>query len=74
MNISRVLVANRGEIAVRVIKACRALGLESVAACSEADADSMAAQMADSAVTIGPPPPAESYLDNDAVLDRKSVE
>ena len=68
MNISRVLVANRGEIAVRVIKACRALGLESVAACSEADADSMAAQMADSAVTIGPPPPAESYLDIDAVL------
>ena len=68
MNISRVFVANRGEIAVRVIKACRALGIESVAACSEADADSMAAQMADSAVTIGPPPPAESYLDIDAVL------
>ncbi len=68
MNISRVFVANRGEIAVRVIKACRALGLESVAACSEADTDSMAAQMADSAVNIGPPPPAESYLDIDAVL------
>ena len=68
MNISRVFVANRGEIAVRVIKACRALGLESVAACSEADADSMAAALADSKVIIGPAPPAESYLDIDAVL------
>ncbi len=68
MNISRVLVANRGEIAVRVIKACRALGIESVAACSEADADSMAAALADSKVIIGPAPPAESYLDLDAVL------
>ncbi len=68
MNISRVFVANRGEIAVRVIKACRALGIESVAAVSEADADGMAARMADAAVTIGPPSPAESYLDIDAVL------
>ena len=68
MNISRVFVANRGEIAVRVIKACRALGIESVAAVSEADAGGMAASMADSAVTIGPPSPAESYLNIDAVL------
>ena len=68
MNISRVFVANRGEIAVRVIKACRALGIESVAAVSEADADGMAASIADFAVTIGPPPPAESYLNIDAVM------
>ena len=64
----RVLVANRGEIAVRVVRACRALGLESVVAVSEADRDSMAAQMADRAVCIGPAKPALSYLNRDAVL------
>ena len=68
MSISRVFVANRGEIAVRVIKACKSLGVEVVAAVSEADADSMAAQLADDVVTIGPAPPAESYLNIEAVL------
>ena len=64
-NISRVLVANRGEIAVRIIKACRDLGIESVAAVSEADQDSMAAKIADRVICIGPPRPTDSYLKAD---------
>ena len=66
--ISRVLVANRGEIAVRIIKACRELGIESVAAVSEADKDSMAARMADRVICIGPSRPTESYLRADIIL------
>lgn len=62
MNITRVLVANRGEIAIRVIKACRALGIESVAAVSQADRESLPARMADRAVCIGPARSSESYL------------
>ncbi len=60
--ISRVFVANRGEIAVRILRSCRALGIESVVAVSEADKESLPAQMADRAVCIGPPSPMESYL------------
>lgn len=60
--ISRVLVANRGEIAVRVLRACRDLGIESVVAVSEADKRSLPAKMADRVVCIGPPSPMESYL------------
>ncbi|HSK31058.1 MAG TPA: acetyl-CoA carboxylase biotin carboxylase subunit [Candidatus Limnocylindria bacterium] len=62
MSVTRVLVANRGEIAVRVIRACRSLGIESVAAVSDADRESMAAQMANRAVCIGPARSADSYL------------
>src|SRR5438552_17884132 len=58
----RVLVANRGEIAVRVVRACFDEGLESVVAVSEADRDSLAACMADRAVVIGPAPAAAGYL------------
>jgi len=68
MNIGRVLVANRGEIAVRIIKACRELGIGSVAAVSEADRESLPAKMADRAVCIGPPRPADSYLKIDALI------
>ena len=58
----RVLVANRGEIACRILHTCKRLGLATVAVHSEADAQAMHAQMADQAVPIGPSPPAESYL------------
>jgi acetyl-CoA carboxylase biotin carboxylase subunit len=65
----RILIANRGEIAVRIIRACRELGLESVAVYSDADARALHVSLADRAVRIGPPPPAQSYLSMDAVLD-----
>ncbi len=64
----RVLVANRGEIAVRIIRACIDEGIESVAVVSDADRDSMAAELADRVVCIGPGPSPESYLDIDRIL------
>ena len=67
-DISRVFIANRGEIAVRIIKACKALGVESVLAVSEADRESMAARMADRVVCIGPSRAQESYLKIDTIV------
>jgi propionyl-CoA carboxylase alpha chain len=58
----RILIANRGEIACRIIKTARKLGIETVAVYSEADRDALHVAMADSAVAIGPPPASESYL------------
>ena len=58
----RILIANRGEIACRIIKTARKMGIETVAVYSEADRDALHVAMADSAVAIGPPPAAESYL------------
>ena len=68
MGISRVLVANRGEIALRVIKACRALGIESVLAVSEADRESLPAKMSDHIVCIGPARATDSYLKVEALI------
>ena len=63
MGLTRVLVANRGEIAVRIIRACFDEGIEAVLAVSEADRDTLGAQLADRTICIGPASPAESYLD-----------
>ena len=66
--IRRLFVANRGEIAVRIIKACRKLGVETVVGVSEADRDSLASRSADFAVCIGPAPASKSYLDMAGVV------
>ena len=64
----RILIANRGEIALRVIRACREMGVETVAVYSTADKESLHAQLATKAVCIGPPKAADSYLNQTAVL------
>jgi acetyl-CoA carboxylase biotin carboxylase subunit len=68
VSVNRVLIANRGEIAVRIARACHALGIESVLACSEVDRASLAATLVDRVVCIGPAPASQSYLDLDAVV------
>ena len=64
----KVLIANRGEIALRILRACREMGIQTVAVFSEADANAMHVKMADEAYCIGPAPSAESYLQMDRIL------
>jgi len=69
----RILIANRGEIALRVIRACRELGVESVAVYSEADRDNAYLKLADEAICIGPAHPAESYLNVARIISAAEV-
>ena len=66
--IKKVLIANRGEIAVRIIRACRDMGIETVAVYSEADREALHAKLADESVCIGPAPSSESYLSMDRII------
>jgi acetyl-CoA carboxylase biotin carboxylase subunit len=67
--VKKVLIANRGEIALRIVRACRELGLQSVAVYSDADARAPHVREADEAVRLGPPPSAESYLRGDLIIE-----
>jgi len=69
VSFSKVLVANRGEIALRIVRACREMGIGSVAVFSDADARAPHVREADEAVNIGPPPSAESYLRGEKIID-----
>ena len=64
----KILIANRGEIAVRIIRACREMGIQTVAVYSEADKDALHTQLADEAVCIGPASPRESYLNMERII------
>ena len=64
----KILIANRGEIAVRIIRACREMGIQSVAVYSEADRDSLHTLLADEAICIGPAPSTKSYLNMEQIL------
>ena len=69
----KILIANRGEIAVRIIRAARELGVKTVQAYSEADKGSLPVQMADEAIEIGPPAAQQSYLKAEAILDAARI-
>ncbi len=71
--IKKVLIANRGEIAVRIIRACREMGIETVAVYSEADREALHTQLADEAVCIGPAPSSQSYLSMENIISATIV-
>jgi acetyl-CoA carboxylase biotin carboxylase subunit len=70
---AKILIANRGEIALRILRACRRLGIDAVVAYSEADRDSLAVQLAEEAICVGPPDPSRSYLSAPAILSAAIV-
>lgn len=71
--IRKLLIANRGEIAVRIIRACREMGIATVAVYSEADEESLHTQLADEAICIGPGPSAQSYLNMEQIISATMV-
>ena len=70
---NKILIANRGEIAVRIIRACREMGIRTVAVYSEADKESLHTQLADEAICIGPGPSAQSYLNMEQIISATMV-
>lgn len=71
--LSRILIANRGEIALRIVRACRELGVHSIVAYSQADEETLAVQLADEAICIGPPNSTQSYLQIDRIIAAAEV-
>jgi acetyl-CoA carboxylase, biotin carboxylase subunit len=71
--IQKVLIANRGEIALRIVRACREMGIKSLAVYSEADVESLPVQLADEAICIGPAPSAQSYLKADRIISAAEI-
>jgi acetyl-CoA carboxylase biotin carboxylase subunit len=69
MALNKILIANRGEIAVRIIRACREMGIKTVAVFSDADADALHVKHADEAVNIGPALSRKSYLNMDRIIE-----
>src|ERR671912_1441200 len=69
----KILIANRGEIALRVIRACKELGIKTLAVYSEADVDSLHVQLADESICIGPAPSSQSYLKIDQIISAAEV-
>ena len=69
----KVLIANRGEIALRVIRACKELGIRTLAVYSEADVDSLHVQLADESICIGAAPSSESYLKIDRIMSAAEI-
>jgi len=70
---NKILIANRGEIALRIIRTCKELGIKTVAVYSEADRDSLHVTFADEAVCIGPPPGRESYLKIPSIISAVQI-
>jgi acetyl-CoA carboxylase biotin carboxylase subunit len=71
--INKILIANRGEIALRIVRACRELGIKTLAVYSEADEQSLHVQLADEAICIGPAQPSESYLKSDRIISAAEI-